>query len=297
MAVQDQSTQDFIAKIEHGLAPFVKGDEPSYSDEILIAFARHGVDFIEHLPKSRMSDPVLLAIAENTNSSHLHPLRYFNPEDTKIYRDLAILAVAGSCVNLNYVSEEFVDAQFIRDTVEKSPYSLTEFLTKYTSVVEQAYDTTAIEAILEANQQVRSNVIFGLLHGDFKTPWVTDNFIKRSLVPCPGLMIALLDTDKSHLGIEIVREGQWLDFYAKDKPADLKDAIKRMRKPMSLVAQSWQLAYAMTCDIAEVIKSLKHPRKIELLESIYSRDEILPHLSKRTDFEIKGKWLEDALGL
>lgn len=297
MAAQDTFNGDFIAKIEHGLAQFVKDDLPSYSDEILIAFAKSSVDFIEHLPKSRMTNPVLLAIVENTISSHAHPLRFFSPEDTAIYRDLAVLAVAGSCVNLNYVSDEFVDAQFVQDTVEKSPYSLTELLKQHTNIVEQAYDVTALEALLEANQQVRTNVIFGILHGDFKTPLVTDGFIKRSLVSCPGLMIALLNTDKSHLGIEIVREGQWPEFYAKDKPSDLKDAIKRMNKPMSGVAKSWQLAYAMTCDLSDIMKTLRHPRKIELLESAYSRAEILPYLSKRQDLKRKGEWLEDALGL
>ena len=70
-----------------------------------------------------------------------------------------------------------------------------------------------------------------------------------------------------------------------------------MMKPLSSTVQTWQIAYAMTFGIEKVVQAMKSPSRIELLESIYTRAEILPHLNQRKDLKAKGRWLEEDLGM
>lgn len=296
MSQSAESTKEFIDQIKKGGWRFFEVDDVHlYNDDILIAFAQCGTFFMDRIPRHMMTDPVLSVVAELDKTNQC--LRFFTPDDTPIYRELAVKAVASSSGNLMYVSEDFVDAEFVRDTVTSGPSSLCAFLRGYPAIVHQIYDKPGLEALLSADTIARNQVVSDALKGKFETPLITDDFIQQSLLVCNGLIGSVLKTDKKHLVLDLINRGEWPEAYAKDKPEDLKDAVKRMMKPMSSVAQSWQKAYAMTFGVAEVVKAMKAPSKMELLEAIYTREEILPHLTQRKDLKAKGRWLEDSLGL
>lgn len=267
-----------------------------YTDDVLITFAVNDISFIDKLPKNRMTDPVLFAVAENEKFWDI--MRFVNDEDTTQYRDLAIRAVATNSRNLQFVSDVYVDVAFFEAVLAAGGhYGISTFYTFHPDVANQHFGHDGLQALMEADNTIRNRVLHDFLHGGLNEANITDNFIKDSLVMCPGLAQSLKKTSREHLLQEVIKEGGWPLTYADDKPSDLKDAIKRMRKPMSSVALAWQRAYVKTFDMAEVVKALKAPSRIELLETIYTRAEIRPHLTQRRDTKIKGQWLEDDLGM
>lgn len=102
---------------------------------------------------------------------------------------------------------------------------------------------------------------------------------------------------KVNLLFEIINDGAWPDAYLNSRPKDLDDALKKLLKPKNTTEQSWQRAYVMTFGLDEALKLCKSPGRMDVLEGIYSREEIMPHLKNRKGNRLKGEWLEDALGL
>lgn len=296
MALTATETAKLIDSISTGSYPFDLNEIDDYTDEVLIAFAVNDKSIIDKLPKSRMTDPVLFAIAENETFWDM--LRFVNDEDTSQYRAIAIRSVATNSRNLQFVAEDYVDKDFLGDVLSLGgTYSIKNFFNFYPDVANEFFGKDGLEALMESDQAIRARVLHDLLNGDLKNAPITDTFIKDSLVFCPGLVASLKKSGREHLALEVIRDGGWPEQYAADKPSDLKDAVKRMAKPMSSTAQSWQKAYAQTFGIAEVVKAMKSSRHIELLETIYSRAEILPHLTQRRDLKAKGRWLEEDLGM
>jgi hypothetical protein len=292
---QTEATKKLIEEIRKGWRSFDEALIDQYNDDVLIALVENGKTFIHRLPQHLKTDPVLSVIAELDKTNQC--MKYISQGSTPIYRELAVKAVASSYGNLRHVAEDIVDAGFVRDTVAMRASSLCAFFEQYPALVHEIYSTAEMEAVLCADTIARNQVVNDFLRGKFETPLITDAFIQQSLLVCNNLVGFLLKTEKKHLALDLIKQGEWPEKYANDKPSDLKDAVKRMMKVKNSTAQEWQKAYAMTFGIAEVVKVMKTPSRIELLEAIYSKEEILPFLSKGKDMKIKGQWLEDALGL
>lgn len=292
---QTPITKQYIEEIRKGWRRFDNEDIHEYNDDILIAFAQRGDFFIHRLPKKMMTDKALSVVAELDKTNQC--MKYISKDSTPIYRDIAVKAVASSYGNLTYVSKDVIDVDFIRDTVSRGATSLCGFFDHYSDLVHQTYSPSELEDILCANSIARNQVVGSILRGKIDTSLITDAFIQQSLLVCNSLASFIRKTDKKHLAFDLINQGGWPEAYVDDKPTDLKDAVKRMMKVKNSTVQSWQIAYAMTFGIAEVVKEMKTPSRIELLQEIYSREEILPHLSKRKGSKIKGQWLEDELGL
>lgn len=292
---QTAETKKYIEEIRKGWRSFDVDGMFQYNDDILIAFAENGKSFIQHLPEHRKTDPVLSVIAELDKTNQC--MKYISQESTSIYQELAVKAVASSYGNLSYVSKNVVDADFMRETVARNARALSGFFESYSDLVHQTYSQSEMEAVLGSNKVARNQVLISVLQERIKTPLITDEFIQGSLLVCHSLASFIRKTDKKHLVLDLISQDGWPEAYVDDKPTDLKDAIKRMMKATNSTVQSWQIAYAMTFGIAEVVNVMKTPSRIEMLEEIYSREEILPHLSKRKGSKIKGQWLEDELGL
>ena len=296
MTLTAAETAKLIDTINTGSYSFDLNEIDDYTDEVLIAFAVNDKTIIDKLPKSRMTDPVLFAVADNERFWDI--LRFVNDEDTNQYRALAIRAVATNSRNLQFVPERHVDPEFLGDVLALGgSYAITSFFNLHPAVTNEFFGQNGLEALMENDQSVRTRVLHDLLIGHLQDAPITDVFIKDSLVVSPGLVASLHRSGREHLALEVIRDGGWPEQYAADKPSDLKDAVKRMAKPMSSTAQSWQKAYAKTFGVAEVVKAMKSSRHIGLLETIYTRAEILPHLTQRRDLKAKGRWLEEDLGM
>jgi hypothetical protein len=293
---QTAATKKFIQEIEKGFRGFDRDEISHYNEDILVAFAeKRATFFLHYLPKSLKTDRLLSVIAETDKTNQC--MRYISKNSTPIYRELASKAVASSYGNLTYVSKEVVDSDFIRETSSRAANSLYGFFEQYPDLVHQTFSTTEMEAVLWADKKACNQVVNGVLRGSIKTPLITDEFIQKSLLVCPSLISFIRKTERNHLALDLLNQGEWPEAFASDKPTDLKDAVKRMMKPKNSSVQNWQIAYAMTFGIAEVVKAMKTPSRIELLEEIYPKEEILPFLSNRQGMKIKGQWLEDSLGL
>lgn len=296
MSLTTTETAKLIDSINSRGYSFDLKEIDDYNDDVLIAFAVNDISIIDKLPKSRMTDPVLFAVAENEKFWDI--LRFVNDEDTAHYRDLAIRAVATNPRNLQFVHERHVDTAFVGNVLAlDGSHSITSFFNLHQDVAKEFFGDDGLEALMKADQAARSRVLHDFLTGILSSAPISESFIRDSLVVCPGLISSLKTSGRENLGIEVIKDGGWPEQYASDRPTDLKDAVKRMAKPMSTVAQAWQKAFAKTFGIAEVVKAMKSSRHIELLETMYSRAEILPHLNQRKDFKAKGRWLEEDLGL
>lgn len=296
MTQTNTKAQQIIHSINELGCSFDINEIDDYTDDVLIAFAVKDISFIDKLPKNRMTDPVLFAVAENERFWDI--MRFVNDEDTTQYRDLAIRAVATNSRNLQFISDQYVDVTFLEAVLAADGYySISAFHTFHPDVANQHFGQDGLQTLMESDATIRDRLLHEFLNGNLNNANITDEFIKDSLVMCPGLAQPLKRASREHLLVEVVKEGGWPAAYANDKPSDLDDAIRRMRKPMSSIALAWQRAYVKTFDMTEVVKALKAPSKIEMLETIYTRAEIRPHLTQRRDAKIKGQWLEDDLGM
>lgn len=295
MSEPRESTEQFVAKIKAGTRFFDPNDADLYNDAILIAFAQSEKMIVNRLPRNLMTDPVLLAIAQYSRYNLC--MNYISPEQTQSYRDIAMIAVSKNHSNLKFVKEDIVDADFVRETVARGPRSLCAFFNGYYDLVHQIYDKQSLEAALRDDKGARTEVINMVLRDQLETPLITDTFIQESLLLGTSLISFILKNHRKHLAIDLIGQGKWPESLANDKPTDLNDAVKRMMKPMSSTVQDWQRAYAMAFPIAEAVKAMKTKSKLELLETIYTRAEILPHLTQRRDLKAKGRWLEEDLGM
>lgn len=296
MTLTATETQKLIETINTGSYSFQLAEIDDYTDEVLIAFAVNNKSIIDKLPKSRMTDPVLFAVAENEDFWEI--MRFVNEEDTNQYRGLCIRAVAKNSRNLQFVNERHVDKDFLGNVLSlDGSYSIDSFYRFHPDVTNEYLGKDGLQKLMENDLTLRHRLLHNFLHGNLNNAPITDIFIKDSLIQCPSLILYLKKSSRHHLAVEVISEGGWPEQYANDKPSDLKDAVKRMIKPTSINAQAWQKAYAMTFGIADVVKEMTAPSKIKLLETIYSREEIMPHLSTRSGLKTKGKWLEDALGM
>lgn len=295
MSQPRESTDQFVAKIKAGIRFFDPNDADLYNDEILIAFAQADKMIVNRLPKDLLTDPVLLAIAQYSRYNLC--MNYISPEQTEIYREIAMIAVSTNHSNLKFVKADIVDVDFIQETVARGPRSLCGFFERYHDLVHQIYDKQSLEAAIREDRGARTEVMNMVLREKLETPLITDTFIQESLLLGTSLISFILKNHRKHLAIELIGRGEWPASLANDKPSDLNDAVKRMMKPMSSTTQDWQRAYAMTFPIAEAVKAMKTKSKLELLETIYTRAEILPHLTQRRDLKAKGRWLEEDLGM
>jgi hypothetical protein len=296
MTLSAAETEKFIEAIRTGSYSFDEDTIDDYSDDFLVAFAERDISFINKLPKSRMSDPVLFAVAENEKFWDM--LRFVNDEDTTQYRALAVRAVATNSRNLYFVPETYVDRQFLSDVLALGGnYAIDSFYSLHPQVAKEFFGPHGLEELMESDLNIRNRLLSDFLIGHLENADITESFVQESLVLCPGLVASLKRSGREHLVVEVIRQGGWPEQYASDKPTDLKDAIKKMKKAISSVAAGWQRAYIKTLGTAEVVRAMKSARTLEMLENIYTREEILPHLTNRRDLKTKGKWIEDALGL
>jgi hypothetical protein len=292
---QTEATKKLIEEIRKGWRVYGEDQIDQYNDDVLIALAENGKTFIHRLPQHLKTDPVLSTIAELDKTNEC--MKYISQGSTSIYRELAVKAVASSYGNLWHVAKDVVDTAFVRDTVAMKASSLCAFFERYPALVHEIYSIAEMEVVLCADTIARNQVVGAVLRGKFETPLITDAFIQQSLLVCHSLVGFVLKTERKHLALDLIKQGKWPEKYENDRPSDLKDAVKRMMKVTNSTAQEWQKAYAMTFGIAEVVKEMKTPSRLELLQQIYTRQEIAPHLPKRRGSKIKGEWLEDSLGL
>lgn len=296
MPLTESETRKYIEDIKKGWRSFNEYDLKDYNEEIVVELARHGGSFAHKLPGHLKTDLVLMVLAENDKSNCL--MKHTSPNDTHLYRDVAIKAISSSPGNIRHVETSYIDKQFIIDTVNAAPQSLCTFLKEYPGIVHDTFDSVSIEKILDSNISARTMFLSAIARGDIQTPLICDEYIKKSLPTTPSIAGHLLRMDfKTNLLLEIIDEGMWPDAYLNGKPKNLDDALKKLLKPKNTTEQSWQRAYVMTFGLDEALKLCKSTGRMDVLEGIYSREEIMPHLKNRKGNRLKGEWLEDALGL
>lgn len=290
-----QSNQKLVENIKKGWSFYDESEAHSYNAEVLIAFAEAGQNFIHRIPKELLSESVLKSVAKNDKTNQC--LKYISADDVIDYREIAVSAISSSYGNTRHVNDNYVDTNFIKEVAHKNPAALCAFLELYHDLTHQALDIATFEDFVFHENANINQVVGGYLRNSFSTKLITDDFIKRSALKSPSLIYPLLHSTKKQIAFDLINNSEWPEAIINDKPTDLKDAVKRMMKPLSSTVQTWQIAYAMTFGIEEVVRAMKSPSRIELLESIYTRAEILPHLNQRKDLKAKGRWLEEDLGM
>lgn len=125
MPLTESETRKYIEDIKKGWRSFNEYDLKDYNEEILVELAKHGGSFANKLPEHLKTDLVLIALAENDKSNSF--MKHVSPNDTHIYRDVAIKAISSSPGNIRYVETSSIDKQFIIDTVNFAPQSLCAF--------------------------------------------------------------------------------------------------------------------------------------------------------------------------
>lgn len=290
-----QSNQRLLENIKKGWAYYDESEAHSYSDEALIAFAEAGQNFIHRIPKDLLNETVLNAIAKNDKTNQC--LNYILPEDIVDYRSIAVAAISSSVGNVRYADSKYVDHDLILEVANNNPAVLGTLLETYPDVTHQAISIDTFEDLVFRKSANINQVVGGYLRNSFSTNLITDDFIRRSALKSPSLIYPLLHSEKKQIALDLIKNSEWPEAIINDKPTDLKDAVKRMMKPLNSTVQTWQMAYAMTFGIEAVVRVMKTPSRIELLESIYTRAEILPHLTQRKDLKAKGRWLEEDLGM
>lgn len=296
MPLTESEEKKYIEDIRKGWRSFNEYDLPDYNEEILVELARHGSSFIHKLPAHLKTEQVILALAENDKSNTF--MSHISPSDTKAYRDVAIKAISSSPGNVRYVESSYIDKNFMIDTVSASPQALSALLKEYHDIFHDTFDTTAVEKALDRSDSARTMFLSGIISGKTPTTLIFDEYIKKTLLSTPSIAGHLMRANfKTNLLLEIISEGGWPDAHSNCKPNNLDDAFRKLLKPKSTTVQSWQQAYVMTFGLEKALKLCKSSGRMDVLEGIYSRDEIMPHLKNRKGNRVKGEWLEDALGL
>lgn len=295
MTIKNEIEQELIEDIQRGLAHFDQYDVDGYSDEVLIIFARKKNDIIKYLPKDRMSYDVLRAVVEN--DQRMHAFEYITSRDTDSYRELALLAVEKSWTSLKFIEREFVDSDFFKQSIQVKPKAIYTFLLHYPALVEALLSSQDLEAMLDIDRFSRNAIVGSVIRGKTETSLINDDYIKQTLLTCPNLLSDTTKSDRKSLAMELLDEGGWPADYSGLKPSGLNEAIKQLKTLTKGTQADWNRAYIMSFGIDQVVKAMRSPSKLPLLETIYTREEILPHLTQRRDLQAKGRWLEDDLGM
>lgn len=295
MTSASEYEQQLIRKIENGQAYFDEDEVDRYSDEVLIAFAHQRQNFIEYLPKSRLSYAVLKAVIDHDQFGNA--LKYVSSKDTPHYKQICILAVANGWTQLKHVEPEYVNAEFYRKTIAQNPKAIYGFLLRYASLLEQLIKPQELEDLLNTGIFNRTAIIGGVLKGKIKTQLIRDSYIKELLLFAPHQLAEALKTEFKPLALEMVADGAWPEEFVDQKPSSLKDSVKALKAAGNTSVTAWHKAYIMNFGIEKAVNAMKAPGKLELLETIYTREEIKRHLKGHYGNEAKGKWLDEEMGL
>jgi hypothetical protein len=286
--------QQLIQEIQNGHCFFYEDEVDRYSDDALIAFANRGEYMIEYLPKNRLSHAVLKAVIENDRWSEA--MKFFSSKDTPHYKEMAILAVSKSWTQLKFVEPEVVDAEFYTKTIAKNPKALYVYLVRHPTLLEQLIKPQELEDKMNTGGLNRAAVIGGVIKGKIKSTLISDAYLQKSLLELPHLFAEVLQSEFKPLALELVAQGGWPTAYADQKPSSIKDALKGFKESGAVVA-AWHQTYILNCGIEKAVNAMKGPSTLGLLETLYTKEEIKPYLKGPQGNKVKGKWLEDELGM
>lgn len=294
MTSASENDQQFIQEIQNGHCFFYEDEVDGYSDDALIAFANRGEYLIGYLPKNRLSHAVLKAVIENDQWNEA--LKYFTSHDTPHYKEMAILAVSKSWTQLKFVEPDVVDAEFYTKTIAQNPKALYVYLVRHPTLLEQLIKPQELEDKINTGALNRAAVIGGVVRGKIKTTLISDAYLQKSLLELPHLFAEALQSEFKPLAFELVAQGGWPSAYADQKPSCIKDAVKGFKASGAYLA-AWHQTYILNCGIEKAVNAMKGPRTLGLLETLYTKEEIKPYLKGPQGNKVKGKWLEDEIGL
>jgi hypothetical protein len=281
-----------LDQIGRGLR-FSKYELSQYDEDVLVAFLEDGQAIYVDIPADMITLRVQMAAAEFDQTGML--MQNIQPNDTTQYKALAIAAVASDWRNLKDVATDCIDQDFMNSVLEQTPEALVAFFTQDPAMVEKAFDQTSLEQFLMVNQSALFATISAYVSGGISTNLITDTFIQKMTMSMAGLGSKVFKSSRQHLMLDGIRDGGWPETLFEGRPVDLEQGIKRAMKPTSSLKLDWHKAYIKSHDIKEVVKAMKTPQREEMLLSLYTREELQPHMLKNQ--RVKGKWLSDELGL
>jgi hypothetical protein len=280
-----------LSQIGHGLK-FSKYELAQYDEDVLVAFLHDGQGIFIDIPEDMITNQIRLAAAEydktGTIMQHLRP-------GTPDYRSLAIAAVTADWRNLKDVDSTCVDCDFMMAVLDQSPEVLFAFFIDYSELTHTAFERDSLEQFLQINPGALDLTVSHYVSGSFSTPLLTDAFIQKSALSMPGVGSTVFKSAKQHLLIEGIRAGGWPQILEGDKPVDLEHGVKLVMKATSSMKLAWHKAYIKSHDLKDVVKIMSTPAREQMLLSLYTKAELLPFMHQNQ--RVKGKWLEDEMGL
>lgn len=289
---ESTNSSELISLIGRGLT-FSKYELENYDERVLIAFLRNGQSIFGLIPKEMVTERIRDIAAECDKSGNV--MEYIAPGDSPAYRALSIAAVASNFGNLKHVEASMVDFSFIESVTKETPSAIVAFFQNYPALIASSFDRVKLEAFLSERTGAAVKLIIDYLGGRIETDLINDDFIQRMVAERPLIGTELFKSSKQALMVNSIKQGAWPPSIAEHKPESLADAIKKVMLPNSSNLQAWHKAYIKTHDTQAVIALMDTPARSAMLESIYTRDELMPFM--KTNNKVKGRWLCDDLGL
>jgi hypothetical protein len=190
-----------------------------------------------------------------------------------------------------------VDVDFCREAIANNQKTLYAFTKQYAPLLEQIFTQKEIEAVVDSSGLNKHLIVGGVMKRAAKNTLFSEAFIKQAILDSPGLLTVALESEYKHLVNEILDTGDWPPSQVGDRPADIKEGVKRLMGSNTQVFNDWHKAYVLSFGIEKVVNAMKGPKTLPLLETFYTREEIRPHLSGLQGQKAKGRWLEEELGI
>lgn len=284
---------NLFLKIKNGKAfDLNEFNEGLYDDSVLIAFLENGNEILHLIPKGVVTEEIFEIAVEEDKCGRI--MRHINPEDTLNYAKLAMSAISLDAKNVRYLSPSVIDTEFFFKALSYNSKTLSEFFVHHPELMDLIDSEILDDKIFKHcfSAEIIS-VCMKICTGEIVSERFSDDFIKLHLARVPGVASPVFRSDKRFLISDVIRNGQWPDNI--DKPLDINDCFKKIFRATSSVFSIWYKGYILAQPLEEVIKNVKTESRIELIETLYSREELIPHM--RNNHRALGRWLERDIGL
>jgi hypothetical protein len=264
-----------------------------YNNEELVAALTEGRNILYDLAKSRVTDEMREAAVGSQSQGNYCAMKYIGFEDTPRYREFALTACMQNSGNIPYLSPNIIDTSFIAEISRDGGYTPGLLFRHFSNAVNIALDhLDSLKPIFLSTSSLLMIVKYWA-DGKIQSPFLTAEFFAERISSYGIFADAFYKTRWENLLLNSIKSGGWPDNIT--KPDSLKSAVKMAMTVNSSLQQKWYLAYIKTHPIEEVVKHMNTDARLDALNKMYTREELLPHLAKNTKARVK--WLEDDLGL
>jgi hypothetical protein len=285
---------DVTKRIKSGYAyRFDELPQEHLDKNLIMAWLRGTDGSLAEVPKHLIDDDIrrhAVSTSHDDMRTEDYPLKSISMSDTQCYEELVMLALAQSSMNMEYVDHALHSEEFFLRALDVNSQCMMGFLSRWAATKIEWSDALIDAAIIKSSVYMRF----------FDKSRIKKETVKRLVAE--GLVSATEVAGTGFLDAmtELMSEGYWPKKVK--KPSSIEGAFVLLldAHPKVETLCIYYKCFLRTYPMEDVLPLMKSPELQALMLSIYTTEELNPHLRSgllKGAGRVRGKLLEDGLGL